>query len=274
MNMLVPRSVCCLIACLSAMRLSVAADSPLKKDWTIDGVQREALVCAASRPTEGGSPVVFAFHGHGGTMRHAATSFNYQKHWPEAVVVYMQGLNTPGQLTDPDGKKPGWQRLVGDQGDRDLKFFDAVLVTLKQEHKIDERRIYSTGHSNGGGFTYLLWAARPDVFAAVAPSAAVAARQLKDLKPLPVMHVAGEQDELVKFSWQQLMLTRLKTLNECSEGSSWAKNCTQYTSKLGMPVVTMIHPGTHKFPEEAPELIVKFFKEHRRPAAALATPQQ
>ena len=103
--------------------------------------------------------------------------------WPEAVVVYMQGLSTPGRLTDPEGKKPGWQSAAGDQGDRDLKFFDALLATLKQEYKIDERRIYSTGHSNGGGFTYLLWSARPNMFAAVAPSAAVAARQLKDLKP-------------------------------------------------------------------------------------------
>ena len=215
MNMFVQRSVCFVIACLAVSSLSVAADSPLKKEWTVDGVPREALVFAASQPTDGGSPVVFAFHGHGGTMRHAAATFAYQKHWPEAVVVYMQGLNTPGQLTDPEGKKPGWQRLVGDQNDRDLKFFDAVLATLKQDFKIDERRIYSTGHSNGGGFTYLLWSARPNVFAAVAPSAAVAARQLKDLKPLPVMHVAGEQDELVKFSWQQLMMTRLQTMNEC-----------------------------------------------------------
>jgi len=262
--MLASRSICSLMVCLIAAQLSVAADSPLKNAWTVDGVQREALIFAASHPTASGSPVVFAFHGHGGTMRHAAATFNYQKHWPDAVV-YMQGLNTPGRLTDPDGKKPGWQSGVGDQGDRDLKFFDAVLATLKQDFNIDERRIYSTGHSNGGGFTYLLWAARPDVFAAVAPSAAVAARQMKDLKPKPVMHVAGEQDELVKFAWQQLTMARLRTLNECGEGSNWAMNCTQYTSKLGMPVVTMIHPGTHKFPEEAPGLIVKFFQEHRQP---------
>ncbi len=57
---------------------------------------------------------------------------NYHKHWPEAIVVYMQGLNTPGALTDPDGKRPGWQKTFGDQGDRDLKFFDAVLATLRK----------------------------------------------------------------------------------------------------------------------------------------------
>jgi len=29
------------------------------------------------------------------------------------------------------------------------------------------------------------------------------------------------------------------------------------------PVVTCINPGTHKFPDAAPEIIVKFFKEHQ-----------
>ncbi|MEI9864297.1 MAG: hypothetical protein WDN00_07025 [Limisphaerales bacterium] len=45
-----------------------------------------------------------------------------------------------------------------------MKFFDAVLARLKQDYKVDAKRIYCTGHSNGGGFTYLLWLARGDVF--------------------------------------------------------------------------------------------------------------
>src|SRR5207237_2862753 len=113
---------------------------------------------------------------------------------------------------------------VGDQGDRDLKFFDSMLASLKSDYKIDERRIYSTGHSNGGGFTYLLWAARGDVFAAMAPSSATAARHQKDLKPKPVLHVAGEQDPLVKFEWQKMTMDRLRQLNGCDEtGTAWDK---------------------------------------------------
>lgn len=253
----------CLVAETSGF--SVAAE-PTRMEWTIDGVKREAHVFASSKSASDPPPLVFGFHGHGGNMRNAARSFRIHELWPEAVVVYMQGLNTPGRLTDPEGKKPGWQSAAGDQEDRDLKFFDAVLKSMKEKYKIDERRVYSTGHSNGGGFTYLLWAARGDVFAAVAPSAAVAARSAKDLKPKPVMHIAGENDELVKFAWQQGAMTRLRTLNDCGEGTPWHdhKHCTVYSSKSGNPVVTMIHPGTHKYPDEAPPLIVKFFQEHRR----------
>ena len=60
-------------------------------------------------------------------MQSAARSFSYHTIWPEAIVIYMQGLNTPGRLTDAEGKPPGWQAGIADQGDRDLQFFDAVL---------------------------------------------------------------------------------------------------------------------------------------------------
>ena len=243
---------------------AVAADSPTRMDWKVEGAAREALVYlpAATRTTP--SPVVFAFHGHGGTMKNAATTFAFQRHWPEAIAVYMQGLNTPGALTDPEGKRSGWQKTAGDQNDRDLKFFDAVLATLKKDYKVDEKRIYATGHSNGGTFTYLLWAARGETLAAVAPSGAAARRTL-DLKPKPVLHIAGEQDPLVRFAWQQRTIDWVRQVNGCGEGQPWGEHGTLYPSKSGAAVATYLYPGGHQFPREAPPRIVKFFKEHALP---------
>lgn len=241
---------------------------PPRREWQIDGVTREALVHVPDAARTTPAPVVFVFHGHGGTMRHSAVTFGYHRLWPEAIVVCMQGLNTPGILTDQQGKLPGWQNTPGDQNDRDLKFFDAVLASLKQDYKVDERRIYSTGHSNGGGFTYILWAKRGELFAAVAPSSVVAPKVMNDLQPKPVLHLAGEKDELVKYEWQKLTMERLRKINGCDDGKEWAKWCTEYASKADTPVVTYIHPGTHKYPEEASAVIVKFFKEHALPEAA------
>ena len=243
---------------------AAAAAEPERREWAIEGVAREGLVYASPQAKTQLSPVVFVFHGHGGSMRNTARSFAIHTLWPEALVVYLQGLNTPGRLTDPEGRKPGWQHAAGDQGDRDLKLFDAVLAELRRDYRVDDRRIYSTGHSNGGGFTYLLWAARGDVFAAMAPSASAARAVRGVLKPKPVMHLAGEKDELVKFAWQQQTIAELKKLNQCREGRPWATHCTLYSSPLGTPVVTMIHPGTHAFPRTAPALIVKFFQEAKR----------
>ena len=245
-----------------------AGAGPETREWTVDGVKREALVY---RPTKtastGGIPVIFAFHGHGGTMAQAARSFALQDQWPEALVIYPQGLKTVGLLTDPDGQRNGWQMTAGGSDNRDLAFFDAMLATVRKEPGIDETRIYATGHSNGGGFTYLLWAQRADVFAAFAPVAAIAPLGNLPTVPKPVMHIAGKADPLVKFAWQERTLQFVRKLNGCGAGLPWPADasCTLYPSAKGTPVVTRVHEGGHKYPAEAPGLIVTFFKENRRP---------
>lgn len=119
--------------------------------FTVDGVVRTALIYAPPTARSVRAPLVFVLHGHGGNARQVAHSYALNRQWPEAISVYMQGLDTPGQLTDP-------QAAPGDQGDRNLKFFDVVPARLKQDYDVDTRRIYCTGHSNGGGFTFLdLW---------------------------------------------------------------------------------------------------------------------
>src|SRR5262249_52351740 len=153
---------------------SVALAKPREYHLKVDGVTRDALVYAPASADKSEAPVVFAFHGHGGSMKKAAELFDFQTHWPQAIVVYMQGLPIKS-ITDAAGKKAGWQHDAGTVNDRDLKFFDATLEQLKKDYKVDTRRIYATGHSNGGGFTYLLWAERGDKLAAVAPSSATSA---------------------------------------------------------------------------------------------------
>jgi polyhydroxybutyrate depolymerase len=255
----------------------VTTAPPVEREWTVDGVARKALVYLPPKVAEGKAPVIFAFHGHGGSMNQAARSFKLQAYWPEAIVVYMQGLPTVGQLTDPEGKKAGWQKGVGDEGDRDLKFFDAVYASLKTDYKIDETRVFAMGHSNGGGFTYLLWAARGDLFRAVAPSSSIPGARGRNLKPKPVLHVAGENDPLVKYAWQEMAIDLVKRVDSCeATGKPWAKvgdvTGTEYPSKSGNPVVTLIQPGGHVFPREAPALIVRFFKENSAAKTAATAP--
>ncbi len=61
------------------------------------------------------------------------------------------------------------------------------------------------------------------------------------------------------------MIQFVQQLNDCTgEGEPWHSSGeltgTLYPSKNGTPLVTLISPGTHKFPKEAPALIVRFFK--------------
>lgn len=258
-------SVAALWCAMCAGATWLGAAEPVRETWTIDGVEREALIYPPTERSEGAVPLVFAFHGHGGSARNVARAFRVQTHWPQALVVYMQGLPTPGRLTDPNGERAGWQNAPGDQGDRDLKFFDQVLEHVKQKYAVDPQRIYSIGHSNGGGFTYLLWATRGDVLAAIAPSGAAAGRRLTDFKPKPVLHIAGEKDQLVKFSWQQLSIERVKQINQCqADGEREGKCLTRYPSAVDAPVWTYIYPGGHRLPaDEVMPVIVKFLQQYR-----------
>lgn len=259
-------SVALLLACIS----SPAQEAAQTRKWTVDTDQREAVIYAPPGAKSEKASLVFVFHGHGGTAANAAKAFHLQTLWPEAIVVYPQGLKTPGLLTDPEGKRTGWQSVAGSQKDRDLHFFDQMLADLKKDYKVDENRIYCTGHSNGGSFTYLLWAERGPVFAAVAPSAAPGFKQLPTLKPKPVLHVAGEKDALVKFEWQQMTMQRLRKINATtSEGKDWpdGKYSKIYTSENGPPVVTQIHPAGHNFNRDAPDAIVAFFKKYSKQPA-------
>lgn len=244
------------------------AAAPLERlTWTVDGVKREARIHVPAKFPEAGAPLVFAFHGHGGSAQQASRSFPIHEKWPEAIVVYPQGLPTAGQLTDKSGQEAGWQGRAGAEGDRDLKFFDVMLADLKKRYAVDPKRVYSTGHSNGGGFTYLLWAERGDVFAAMAPSSALLARGFQKFKPKPLFHVASPQDELVKFAWQERMLDYVLKLNGCGAFKPDAMGSTVYPSKSGNEVVVYLHSGGHRYPSDvAPELIVKFFKAHPGPA--------
>ena len=257
-----------LIVSFTGILLSSAELKP--HEWNIEGVTRQALLSIPASPPPQGCPLVFVFHGHGGSAINAADTFHIHEIWPDAAVVYMQGLPTVGLLTDPEGKKNGWDSRSASPDNRDIKFFDAVLRSLRTDYKIDPTRIYCTGHSNGGGFTYRLWADRRNVFAAIAPSAAVNPQVLGKLTPLPVMHIAGKNDTLVKFEWQEKMMNLDRKCNQCSEtGKPWAMSGdligTIYSSEISVPFISLIHPAGHVFPKEAPELIVRFFKEHRNP---------
>jgi polyhydroxybutyrate depolymerase len=259
---------------IALLLTGAAGAQPAPTVWTVDGIRREAIVIPPAKPAGGPAPVLFVFHGHGGTMRNVARK-GFQAAWPEAIVVCPQGLPTVTGL-DPEGRLPGWQLRLGADGDRDLKFFDAMLATLREKFNADPRRVFVTGHSNGGRFTYLLAATRREQLAAVAPSSCPAAGLgVAEPRPLPVLHLAGKTDRVVPYDAQARTMDGIRRLNGCApEGKPWASagdlTGTIYSCQSGAPFVSLIHPGGHLYPNEAVALIVRFFQEAKTPKFARA----
>lgn len=237
------------------------------REWQVEGTARHAIVVPPRVPSAGAVPAVIVFHGHGGTGR-AMARRRFHDHWPEAVVVYPQGLPT-ATPRDPEGQRSGWQSRTDAADNRDLAFFDAMLATLRTDYAVD--RVCVAGHSNGGGFAYLLAAARGAHLAAIAPVAAGAAgaRVAADaaLTGRPsVVHIAGRSDRVVPFESQERTITAVRRLLGCAADSTpWqgaaGLDGVRWPGAGGAAVVWIEHPGGHEIPPGAVETIIRFFRE-------------
>jgi len=245
------------LACALSL-LCMPAASADEMTWRVDGTTRRAIVYApAAARGNARLPLVFSFHGRGDD----AENFQYTDlhvAWPEAIVVYFQGLEPPGGLA-------GWQVERGEHNDRDLKLVDAALAALRTKYAIDDDRVYATGFSNGAMFTYLLWAERPGVFAAFAPNAGRLRASVRPTVPRPLFHIAGERDRQVAFTDQQAAIAVAVGANGVAgKGTSCGEGCTLYGPGTGAPVMTWIHRGGHEYPRGTSERIAAFFRAHAR----------
>lgn len=255
------------LACALLPLCAPAPSSGEELTWTIDGDTRQAIVYAPAASRPGARlPLVFSFHGRGDDVQNFQHT-DLHVAWPDAIVVYFQGLDTRSR-----GGLSGWQVERGENNDRDLKLVDTALASLRMKYAIDDDRVYATGFSNGAMFTYLLWAERPGVFAAYAPNAGRLRPSVRPTLPRPLFHIAGQQDQQVTFSDQKAAISVAIGVNgvggkttPCGEG------CTLYGSDTPAPVMTWIHRGGHEYPRGTSERIASFFRVHsrtRQPATA------
>jgi polyhydroxybutyrate depolymerase len=264
---------------LLAFASSAAAGQGKVMTWTIGSDQREALVYAPTAEPPGEKhPVIFAFHGHGGKMENTANQMNFQTVWPEAVVIYPQGLPGRGAVHDIHGHAPGWQLWPGEYDDRDLKFFDRMLETMRQKFAVDDRRIHAAGFSNGAIFCYVLWAKRAQTLAAIGPVAGCLSNKLPTeegetpgptelTKPLPVVHITGLMDGSVLLEWQAETINIERKVNNAplQQGQACGDCCVLYQSSVQAPVKALFFTGGHEYPSWASAEFVKFFKAHKQP---------
>jgi polyhydroxybutyrate depolymerase len=228
--------------------------------WTVDGIARKGIVMYPEKQS-GPAPLVLAFHGHGDTNTNFA-GVELEEAWPDAIVVYPLGLPA-----SRDGLS-GWQTEPGMDHDRDLKLVDEMLASLHKAFQIDDSRIYATGFSNGAHFSYLLWAERPQVFAAFA---AVAGRIRGDLpkQPKPLLHIGGASDHQVDFADQTEAMDIARKVNGVDTKGTRCPTaiptgaCVMYPSANGTPVMTVVFMGGHQYPYGTSQQIVKFFQQYK-----------
>jgi polyhydroxybutyrate depolymerase len=113
-------------------------------------------------------PLVMVFHGGAGTAKNAEQHY----HWSEkadqegVIVVYPNGTGMFQTWNAVHGCGSAFNNHIDDVG-----FVKAMLKDLDAKVKIDPKRIYATGISNGAFLSYRLAAEMSETFAAIAPVA-------------------------------------------------------------------------------------------------------
>ena len=154
-------------------------------------------------------PLVVGLHGAGGN----GEQFMRSGGWAEMsdregfLFVAPDGLPArPGEaanfLTNPHVWNSG-QLRAGSPRTRidDVAFVAALLDDLKARVPYDPRRVYVTGHSNGGGMSFRLAEKLADRIAAIATVAGlVADAKPRPARPVPTLFILGTKDPLTPLA--------------------------------------------------------------------------
>ncbi len=243
-----------------------------KKTLMVDKVLRSGLVCApAAMQAQAGLPLVFAFHGRGSSAREMAAATRLHQAWPQALVVYLDGLAGNPAPYDEQGLRRGWQIHPGQLQDRDIRFVDMARQALGQHYAIDARRIYAVGHSNGARLAAILWAHRGEEFAAFAFSAAQADTLTHDAPPRSVFLGMGWHDRVVPFDWQRQSVAYARArLHIVADMTMQPDQLLVARNPDGLELAVYGHSGAHVWPPEQTSMIIDFFKRQSLPAAGSA----
>jgi polyhydroxybutyrate depolymerase len=90
----------------------------------------------------------------------------------------------------------------------DVGFARAVVADIQARLCVDPKRVYACGMSNGGFLAHRLGCEAADLFAAIAPVAAVLGippASCKPSRPVPVIHFHGTNDMIVPYNGNALI---------------------------------------------------------------------
>lgn len=171
-------------------------------------------------------PLVVALHGAGMTPLLMAflTRFNALSDREGFIVVYPKGLDHKWNADLNAPGFPGYDEPVDDVG-----FVGRVMDEVERDYKIDPRRVYVTGASNGALLTHIVACKLAARVAAAAPvMGTIAEHALPDCKPdrpVPILMVNGTADPIV--FWQGGALPIIKPARVLSINATvefWVKH--------------------------------------------------
>ena len=217
------------------------------------------------------APILMSLHGFASNAEQQRTwsGFNALADEFGFIAVYPQGAGFVPRWNNGISQFQPVDSLI------DVIFFDDLLADMAGRACIDEKRVYATGFSAGGGMAHRLACERADRIAAVGTVAA-AISDLPDgcnpSRPVPLMHFHGAEDRIVPIGGEAPFLPDIgdwvegwAERNECQASAeselSAGLRLTRYEDCAGDVAVIYyaIAEGGHTWPGgslDAPQAIV------------------
>jgi len=168
----------------------------MTKQLVVNNTNREYIIYVPENFTGTSSlPLLLSFHGLSSNMNfnYDYTNFGELAERENFIVVHPNGIDNR------------W--TVSATNNPDIDFIEALLDQLENDYNIASNRIYSTGMSNGGNFSFTLACGLNDRIAAIASVTGLmlqmAIGDCIPSRPLAVLHIHGTEDLIANYAFVQ-----------------------------------------------------------------------
>ncbi len=185
-----------IIACSKTENEQVTPNAPtgkMIKELTVNGITREYIIYVPENyNVTTAFPLLLSFHGLTSNMEfnYSYTNFDELAERENFIVVHPNGISNTWTVSAND--------------DTDIDFIVSLLNQLEEDYNIESNRIYSTGMSMGGFFSFSLACRISDRIAAVASVTGSmyqpAINNCSPVKPMPILQIHGTEDGVAQYS--------------------------------------------------------------------------
>ena len=199
LNLLIIYLIFILLSCSKdedAQLTPVIETGKMTKQLVVNNTNREYIIYVPENFTGTSSlPLLLSFHGLSSNMNfnYDYTNFDELAERENFIVVHPNGIDNR------------W--TVSATNNPDIDFIEALLDQLENDYNIASNRIYSTGMSNGGNFSFTLACGLNDRIAAIASVTGLmlqmAIGNCIPSRPLAVLHIHGTEDLIANYAFVQ-----------------------------------------------------------------------
>ncbi len=270
-----------------------------EKSLTVDGLNRTFTLNLPPNYYENSNfPLVIALHGGGGSGEQCEKDYSLTEkaNAENFSIVYPDGMQSDGLLRLRTWNAGTCCDYAADKNIDDVRFISTMIDEILKSYKINPKKVYATGMSNGAMMSYKLACEIPNKITAIAAVSGPMSllNECKSTKSIPILHLHSVLDQKVPvnggtgiagntFPAVAAGLTTWSKLNECKTLAKVVKDdekykLTQWLDCKNSAIITyyLTKDGGHSWPGsiksrvaadepstviKANDLIFDFFKQ-------------